>query len=83
MTMTIRERAYVKRLEKRNHDLYVALCIINAWLVFPESTKDILFRISELVTKYIEKEKLADKKETARREQQEDKRNDIRRTDRV
>lgn len=68
MTMTTSERAYVKRLEKRNHDLYVALCIINAWLAFPENTKDICFRISELATKYIEKEKLADKKETARGE---------------
>lgn len=68
MTMTISERAYVKRLEKRNHDLYVALCIINSWLTFPESAEDRCFRIGELVTRHIEKEKLAHEKETARGE---------------
>lgn len=57
--MTRKEIAAFKRLDKRRDRLFSVLCIIKAWLAFPDSWH----RISKLVTECIMDEKAAQAKE--------------------
>ena len=61
--MTRQEQAYVKRLEKRNHELFAALCIIRTWLSFPEDPTTRCYHIGKLCTERIEAEREARRKE--------------------
>ena len=61
--MTRQERAYVRRLEKRNDSLFSALCIIKTWLAFPDE-QALWFHVAELCEKHILSEKEARRKES-------------------
>lgn len=61
--MTRSEQAYVKRLQKRNEDLFAALCIINTWLSFPDDATTRCYHIGKLVEEKIQAEKAARAKE--------------------
>lgn len=64
--MTRKERAKLNRIEKRRHDLYISLAIIQAWISIvreEETADDLLFRISKFCTEKIENEKYAQAKE--------------------
>lgn len=62
--MTRSAQAAFKRIDKRRNDLFVALCIIHTWIVAGfDGPKELLYKISSLVTKQIEAEKAAWKKE--------------------
>lgn len=61
--MTRQEQAKFKRLEKRHHNLLSALCIIKTWMSFPDDPHERLYHIAELVTKEIEADRIAEKKE--------------------
>lgn len=61
--MTRQEQAKFKRLEKRRDNLFSALCVIKTWMSFPDDPKDLLYHIAELVTKEIEADRIAEKKE--------------------
>lgn len=66
--MTRKEQAKFARLEKRRHELYVALCIIHTWLAIENDTEELLYRISQFCTEKIEADKYAEKKEEVRDE---------------
>ena len=61
--MTRQERAYVKRLEKRNDSLLSVLCIIQTWLGFPDDPTTRCYHIGKLCTEHIEAEREARRKE--------------------
>ncbi len=62
--MTRTEQAAFKRLDKRRNDLFVALCIIYTWITAGFDTPtELLYKISSLVTRHIEEERAAQKKE--------------------
>lgn len=60
--MTRKEQAAFKRLDKRRDSLFLALCVINTWLSFPDDGHT-LYHIGKLVTECIEKERDAKAKE--------------------
>ena len=60
--MTGKERSYVRRLEKRNDSLFVALCIIKTWITYPDE-QELWFRVAELCEKHIQEERSARRKE--------------------
>ena len=64
--MTRKEAAKFARLEKRRHELYVALCIIHTWITIENDTEELLYRISKFCTETIEADKYAEKREEAR-----------------
>ena len=64
--MTRKEAAKFARLEKRRHELYIALCIIQSWLTFHDNPEDLLYRISKFCTEKIEADKYAEKREEVR-----------------
>lgn len=57
--MTRSEQAYVKRLEKRNERLFVALCIIKTWLSFPDDATTRCYHIGKLAEETIQSEQAA------------------------
>ena len=61
--MTRSEQAYVKRLQKRNDELFVALCTIKTWLSFPDHPTTQCYHIGRLVEEKIQAEKTARAKE--------------------
>lgn len=61
--MTRSEQAYVKRLQKRNEDLFAALCIIKTWLSFPDDATTRCYHIGKLAEEKIQAEKAARAKE--------------------
>lgn len=61
--MTRREQAFVKRLEKRNDELFSALCIIKTWLSFLDG-EALWFQIAALCERRIQAEKEARRKES-------------------
>lgn len=61
--MTRKEQAYVKSLQKRNHDLFVVLCIIKTWLSFPDDATTQCYNIGKLVKENVQAEQLAREKE--------------------
>lgn len=64
--MTRKEAAKFARLEKRRHELYIALCIIQSWLTIGDDTEELLYRISKFCTEKIEADKYAEKREEVR-----------------
>ena len=65
--MTRSEQAYVKRLEKRNEELFVALAIIKTWLSFPDDATTRCYHIGKLVEEKIQVEQAARAKEGDRK----------------
>lgn len=61
--MTRSELTYVKRLEKRNDNLFSALCIIKTWLGFPDDARTRCYHIGKLAEERIIEEKNARAKE--------------------
>ena len=60
--MTAKERAYVRRLEKRKDSLFAALCIIKTWLAYPDE-QNLWFHVAQLCEKEIQDEQNARRKE--------------------
>lgn len=64
--MTRKEAAKFARLEKRRHELYIALCIIHTWIITKNDTEELLYRIARFCTEKIEADKYAEKREEVR-----------------
>lgn len=62
--MTRTEQAAFNRLDRRREDLFCALCIIRTWIVAGfDGPTGLLYKISAIVTRHIEEERAAQKKE--------------------
>ena len=69
--MTRREQAAFRRLEKRHEALRMALRIIDTWLMSPwcaTGPEDMNRKIAALVTRHIEEDEAAERKEAKRHE---------------
>ena len=67
--MTRAEQVAFKRLDKRRNELFSALCIIYTWIKSPwcaQSAEELVAMVAELVSRKIEEERAAQRREEAR-----------------